>query len=206
MRDIDINIHFCRISSERGVQLIRQAKADGLKVTADVGVHHLHLTQIDIEDFNTNSKVVPPFRAERDKEALTLGVIDGTIDCVCSDHTPITEELKNLPFSDAEPGLMGLELLLPLTLKWGKENKVSLEKVLSLITSNPSNILGRELAKVTVGNNADICIFDEFEVWPVNASNLITQFRNSPFYGYELEGRVQQTIIDGSCVYSKEKN
>ena len=206
MRDIDINIHFCRISSERGVQLIRQAKADGLKVTADVGVHHLHLTQIDIEDFNTNSKVVPPFRAERDKEALTLGVIDGTIDCVCSDHTPITEELKNLPFSDAEPGLMGLELLLPLTLKWGKENKVSLEKVLSLITSNPSNILGRELAKVTVGNNADICIFDEFEVWPVNASNLITQFRNSPFYGYELEGRVQQTIVDGSCVYSKEKN
>ncbi len=206
IRSIDVNVHFCRVSTERGVQLIRQAKSDGLNVTADVGVHHLHLTQIDIDDFNTNSKSIPPFRTDRDREALSLGLIDGTIDCICSDHTPVAEELKNLPFADATPGLMGLELLLPLTLKWGKKNQVSLEKVLSLITHNPSNIIGKDLAEIAVGKTADICIFDESEIWPVNASSLITQFRNSPFYGYELEGRVQQTIIDGLCVYSKEKN
>tara|TARA_B100001094_G_scaffold169623_1_gene164062 strand:- start:787 stop:1371 length:585 start_codon:yes stop_codon:yes gene_type:complete len=193
------------VSSERGVQLIRQAKSEGLKVTADVGIHHLHLTQIDIEDFNTNSKVSPPLRTERDREALSLGLMDGTIDCICSDHTPIAEELKNLPFADAVGGMMGLELLLPLTLKWGKKNKVALEKVLSLITYNPSNIIGSDLAKIAVGNIADICIFDELEIWPVNTTNLVTQFRNSPFFGYELEGRVQQTIIDGLCVYNKEK-
>ena len=205
IRNIDINVHFCRVSSERGVQLIRQAKSEGLKVTADVGIHHLHLTQIDIEDFNTNSKVSPPLRTERDREALSLGLMDGTIDCICSDHTPIAEELKNLPFADAVGGMMGLELLLPLTLKWGKKNKVALEKVLSLITYNPSNIIGSDLAKIAVGNIADICIFDELEIWPVNTTNLVTQFRNSPFFGYELEGRVQQTIIDGLCVYNKEK-
>ena len=206
IRSIDVDVHFCRVSSERGVQLIRQAKSDGLKVTADVGVHHLHLTQIDIEDFNTNSKVSPPFRTQRDREALSLGLIDGTIDCICSDHTPINEELKNLPFAEATPGLMGLELLLPLTLKWGKTNKVALGKVLSLITHNPSNLIGMGPAKIAVGNTADICIFDELEIWQVNASNLLTQFRNTPFYGYELEGRVQQTIIDGLCVYNKEQN
>ena len=90
-------------------------------------------------------------------------------------------------------------------LKWGKKNKVALEKVLSLITYNPSNIIGSDLAKIAVGNIADICIFDELEIWPVNTTNLVTQFRNSPFFGYELEGRVQQTIIDGLCVYNKEK-
>jgi dihydroorotase len=206
MRNVDVRVHFCRVSSERGVQLIRQAKDDGLKVTADVGIHHLHLTHYDIGDFNANSKVIPPFRTERDKEALTIGLLDGTVDCICSDHTPVDEELKNLPFSDAEPGLMGLELLLPLAVKWGNENKIPIDKVLSLITLNPSKIIGENIAKIDVGSNADICIFDEFETWTVDSSNLITQAQNSPFYGYELQGKVQQTIVDGLCVYRKEKD
>lgn len=204
IRDLDICIHFCRVSSERGVQIIRKAKEDGLKVSADVGIHHLHLTHFDIGDFNSNSKSIPPFRSERDREALTDGLLDGTIDCICSDHTPIDTELKNLPFDDAEPGLMGLELLLPLTLKWGIENKVSLQKTLSFITSKSSKIIGIKNTELEVGNRADILIFDEHQSWTVNSTNLVTKALNSPFYGYEIQGRVQQTIVGGLCVYRAE--
>ncbi len=206
MRNIDVKVHFCRVSSERGVQLIRQAKDEGLKVTADVGVHHLHLTHLDIGDFDSNSKVIPPFRTERDRQALSQGLLDGTIDCICSDHTPVNQEAKNLPFADAEPGLMGLELLLPLTLKWGLENKIKLEKALSFITSEPARVVGLCGVGIEVGNNADICIFDELESWTVDSSNLVGQSQNSPFYGYEVQGRVQTTIVDGLCTFRKKED
>ncbi|OUW04466.1 MAG: dihydroorotase [Betaproteobacteria bacterium TMED156] len=204
VRLLDVKVHFCRVSSFRGVELIREAKREGLNVTADVSIHHLHLTHIDIESFNTNIKTFPPFRTERDKKALSEGLIDGTIDFICSDHISVEEEDKNLPFSQAEAGLMGVELLLPLTLKWARDNNINLQKALSFITTQPSKVLGLKQPGLKIGEVADICIFDEYESWCVDSKTLSTQTRNSPFYGYEVQGRVYATIIDGVCFYNKK--
>ena len=203
-RKLDVRIHFCRISSSRGVDLIRQAKSEGLRVTADVCVYHLHLTENDIGDFDTNFKVFPPFRSVRDRDALTKGLIDGTIDCICSDHLPVEDDAKNLPFTDAEAGLIGVEFLLPLTLKWAKENGVELKKALSFLTVKPLHLLGVNLDDIQVGNTANICIFDPTKTWIVNSSNLSTKAKNSPFFGYELEGRVFATIVNGVFTYQEK--
>jgi len=126
MRATGAQVHICRLSSAAGVDLVRQAKREGLAITADVAIHHLHLIDIDIADFDGNYRVLPPFRSQRDRDALRAGVLDGTIDVICSDHAPVDDDAKQLPFGEAEPGVTALELLLPLTLKWAQEAKLPL--------------------------------------------------------------------------------
>src|SRR2546426_11490834 len=124
-------VHFCRLSAAGGVEMMRAAKQEGLPVTCDVGIHHLHLCDRDLGYFDANCRLEPPLRSQRDRDALSRGLEEGTVDCVCSDHTPVDDDGKHRPFAEAEPGATGLELLLPLTLKWGEARKLPLAKSLA---------------------------------------------------------------------------
>ena len=131
-----------------------------MPVTCDVAVHHLHLCDVDIGWFDAQCRLVPPLRGTRDRAALRAGLADGTIDLVCSDHTPVDDDGKQLPFGEAEPGATGLELLLPLTLKWAAEDRIALSDALARITAAPAAILGVDAGHLAVGPPADVCVFD----------------------------------------------
>jgi dihydroorotase len=144
---------------------------------------------------------MPPFRSQRDRDALRRALADGTVDAVCSDHTPVDEDAKQLPFSEAEPGATALELLLPLTLKWALECEVALPTAIGRITSDAARVLGIDAGHLGTGAAADVCIFDPRKHWIVEGPQLKSQGKNTPYAGYELEGRVTCTIIDGQIVY-----
>lgn len=199
--DTGARVHIARVSSAEGLSLVRQAKAQGLPVSCDVGVHHVHLTELDIAYFDPNCHVVPPFRTERDRDALRSGLADGTIDAICSDHTPVDEDAKQLPFAEAETGATGLELLLPLTIKWAEESAMSLVSALDKITSAPARVLGIDAGHLSVGQVADVCAFDPEEYWKIDSSALKSQGKNSPFLGLEVKGKVRYTLVEGQVVY-----
>ncbi len=194
-------VHLCRLSSAAGVDLVRQAKASGLAITCDVGAHHLHLSEIDIGYFDSNCNLKPPLRSTRDRDALRAGVVDGTIDAICSDHAPVDDDAKQLPFAESEPGATGLELLLPLTLKWAMAEKLDLLRALATITSKAAWILGLEAGHLAVGQRADMCIFDADEAWNVDRATLKSLGKNTPFIGMEMIGKVHYTLVEGHVVY-----
>jgi len=195
------NIHFCRLSSADGVALVREAKKNGVSVTADVSAHHLHLTEHDIAYFNTHAHIKPPLRTSRDKDALRQGLVDGTIDAICSDHTPVDDDAKLLPFAEAEAGATGVELLLPLVLKWASEHQPSLLDAISKITIEPAKILGINSGHLSVGAHADITIFAPEETWQINPASLRSQGKNTPFLNTEALGRVRYTFLNGHITY-----
>ena len=194
-------VHLCRLSSAGGVELVRQAKASGLAITCDVGAHHLHLSEIDIGYFDSNCNLKPPLRSTRDRDALRAGVVDGTIDAICSDHAPVDDDAKQLPFAESEPGATGLELLLPLTLKWAVTEKLDLLRALATITSKAAWILGLEAGSLAIGERADVCIFDADEAWLVDRGALKSLGKNTPFIGMDMIGKVHYTLVDGHVVY-----
>ena len=194
-------VHFCRISSAAGVELIAAAKQEGLPVTCDVGVHHLHLCDRDLGYFDSNCNLKPPLRGLRDRDALRNALRDGTVDALCSDHTPVDDDAKQVPFGEAEPGATALELLLPLTLKWAEEMQLSLSVALACITSKPAQVLGLNAGHLAVGQAADIAIFDPEGAWKVERAALKSQGKNTPFIGLELIGRVTHTLVAGQIVY-----
>ena len=194
-------VHLCRVSSAEGTAMIRAARREGLPITCDVAVNHIHLSEMDIGYFDSNCHLVPPLRALSDREALRAGLRDGTIDAICSDHAPVDEDAKLLPFAEAEAGAVGLELLLPLTLKWATEMKIPLAAALAKITVEPARILGLDAGHLSTGALADVCIFDPDQYWTVEASELKSQGKNTPFLGTELQGRVKYTLVDGNIVH-----
>jgi len=194
-------LHVCRLSSADAVQLIRAAKSEGLPVSCDVGAHYVHLSDMDLGYFDSHCRLTPPLRSARDREALSAGLADGTIDCICSDHTPVDEDQKQLPFAEAEAGATGLELLLPLALKWGAQRNLPLAKTLARITSDPARILGVQSGRLTTGAPADVVVFDPQAPVRISAGMLRSQGKNTPFLGYELEGRVHYTLVAGKPVY-----
>ena len=200
-RETGARIHLCRLSSAEGVDMVRRAKADGLHVTCDVAVHHAHLSEMDIGYFDANCRVIPPFRSPRDREALRKALADGTVDALCSDHTPVDDDAKQLPFSEAEVGVTALELLLPLTLKWAGECDIPLSTAIARITSDPARVLGIDAGHLASGAVADVCIFDPQRYWKVEAAALRSQGKNTPYTGIEIQGRVTCTIIEGQVVY-----
>lgn len=195
-------VHLARLSVAESVALVAEAKARGAAVTCDVGVHHLHLCDRDLMDFDTNCHLVPPLRDPRDREALCRGVADGVIDAVCSDHAPVDDDAKLVPFAEAEPGATGLELLLPLTLQWGRTLKLTLPATLAAITHRPAEVLGIEAGRLVVGAPADLCLFDPDGAWQVTPPALASQGKNSPFLGLEVVGRVHHTLVGGEVVHS----
>ena len=201
MRDTGARVHLARLSSRLGVDLVRAAKAQGLPLTCDVGIHHLLLTDRDIGHFDSQFRFAPPLRSPADRDALSRGVIDGTIDVICSDHTPVDDDAKNVPFGEAEPGATGLELLLPLTLKWAEQAGVGIATALQKITAGPAGLLGLDAGKLAVGSPADLCIFDPAAFWALTPQTLRSQGKNSPYMRRELQARVTHTLVDGALVF-----
>lgn len=200
-RETGARLHICRLSAAESVDMIAAAKTQGLPVTCDIAANHLHLTEYDIGFFDANSHLHPPLRSQRDKDALRQGLADGTIDAVCSDHTPVDEDAKLLPFGEAEAGATGLELLLPLTLKWADEQGLSLSDAIAGITSKPAAILGLKSGHLGLQAAADVCIFDPAQYWKIEPRALKSQGKNTPFNGMELAGKVRYTVLDGNTVY-----
>jgi dihydroorotase len=194
-------VHVSHLSSAAGVALMRQAKAEGLPVTCDVTINHVHLTDVDIGYFNSQFRLDPPLRSQRDRDAIRAGLADGTIDAICSDHTPLDEDEKLLPFAEATPGATGLELLLSLTVKWAREANMPLSKALTRITNAPAGVLKLNAGRIAVGETADLCLFDPAAEWLVEPATLKSQGHNSPFIGYELPARVRATIVAGHIAY-----
>ncbi|MCX7659746.1 MAG: dihydroorotase [Caldimonas manganoxidans] len=208
VRATGARVHLCRLSSAAGLALVRAAKDEGLPITCDVSINHLHLTDVDIGYFNADMRLTPPLRQQRDRDAIRQGLADGTIDALVSDHTPVDDDQKTLPFGEAEPGATGLELLLSLALQWAEDSGAGLMRALAVLTSEPVRVLGEALGslasstgRLVEGGVADVCIFDPLARWQVRPEVLRSQGRHTPFNGYELPGRVRYTLVGGQLAY-----
>ncbi len=202
-------LHVCRLSSAAGVALLRQARAEGLQVSADVSINSLHLIDEDIGYYDSRARLNPPLRQPRDRTALRAGLADGTIDALVSDHTPVEADAKTLPFAEAEPGATGLELLLPLALQWAEAaDGPGLMRALAVLTEGPARVLGGALGtlqascgRLVEGGLADLCVFDPAARWRVTPQELRSQGKHTPFAGQELTGRVRCTLVGGHLAH-----
>lgn len=212
VRATGARVHLCRLSSAAGVALLKQAKAEQLPITADVSVQSLHLTDVDIGYFNADMRLNPPLRQGADRDALRAALADGTIDALVSDHNPVDDDAKNLPFAEAEPGASAVELLLSLALKWGQDCGLGLAPTLARVSSDPARVLGPSLGalassagRLVEGGVADVCLFDPEPTWPVTREALTSQGKHTPFHfaatGTALPGRVRATVLAGGLSY-----
>ena len=212
VRSTGARVHLCRLSSAAGVALLRAAKQEGLPVTADVSINSLHLTDMDIGFFNSAMRLNPPLRQGRDRDALRAALADGTLDALVSDHMPVDEDEKMLPFAEATPGATGLELLLSLALKWAEDDKQPLARALATVTAAPVRVLGPALGSLAAsagrlveGGVADVCVFDAQTRWAVRPEALLSQGKYTPFAadvsGFELPGRVRYTLVAGHIAH-----
>jgi dihydroorotase len=195
-------LHITRLSSAAGLELIDQARAEGMDVSCDVSINHVHLCDMDIGYFNANCHLEPPLRSQRDREALCRGLAEGRINALCSDHTPVDDDGKQAPFAESELGATGLELLLPLTLKWAGNAGLSLTEGLARITSDAAKIVGiTKAGHLSPGARADICVFDPDVHVAITRENLKSQGKNTPFLGMELPGKVRYTLVEGQVMF-----
>ena len=212
VRSTKARVHICRLSSAAGVALLRAAKAEGLPVTGDVSINSLHLTDVDIGYFDAAMRLTPPLRQGGDRDALRAALVDGTLDALVSDHNPVDEDMKNLPFGEAEPGATGLELLLSLALRWGADAGLPLSKTLARVTADPVRVLGDAIGslassagRLVEGGVADVCVFDPAAEWAVAPELLASQGKHTPFAfsssGMALPGRVRFTLVAGTFAY-----
>ncbi len=208
MRATGARVHVCRISSAAGVALVREAKAEGLAISCDVSIHNLHFTDADMGYFDTRARLTPPLRQQRDREALSAGLADGTIDVLVSDHTPVEGDAKALPFAQAEPGATALEMLLSAALKWSAQSQVDVVRALQVITSAPAQLLGARghgLGALTAGGPADVCIYQPDASWSVTPETLRSQSKHTPFAfdmsGSEMVGKVHATVVAGKVAF-----
>ncbi len=197
-----VRAHFGRISSAQGVEMIARAKNEQLPVTADVSAHLLHLTEQDISSFNSTCHVIPPLRTQRDKEALLNAVANNTIDAICSDHQPHDIDAKQAPFASTEAGISALETLLPLCLRICQQTSLKLNDVISKITHAPADILSINAGTLSMGANADVCIFDENEDWQLSSETTNSHGKNTPFLGWNFQGKVKYTLVNGAVLFS----
>ena len=213
VRATGARVHLCRMSSAAGLELVRAAKKEGLPVTCDVGVHHVHMTDADIGFFDSNARVTPPFRSQRDRDAIRACLFDGTIDAICSDHTPVDDDEKLLPFGEASPGATGLELLLSLALRWvddyaAQQHQAAgstspLARAIGKISHEAAQVAGLSAGTLSVGAAADVVVFDPAARWTVEAGALASQGKHTPFIGYELTGQVRATIVGGHVAFER---
>jgi dihydroorotase len=201
MEETGARVHVCRLSTHEAVGIVRAAKKARLPLTCDVSVHHLHLSDIDIGYFDTNCRLVPPLRTTRDRDALRAAVVDGTIDAICSDHAPVDDDAKQLPFAEAEPGATAVELLLPLAVKLAQEERQSIANIVRLLTTSPAGVMAIDAGHLGPGHVADACVFDPAAFWLVERNALKSQGKNTPFLNMEVPGKVRYTLVGGQVVH-----
>ncbi len=193
--------HLGPLSTARAVQMIGRAQYDGLPVSASVTAHHLHLTEVDISDFDCRAYLRPPLRTQRDREGLRRGLIRGVVGAICSDHQPHDVDAKLAPFAETEPGATAVETLLPLSLRLVEQGVMTLEKLIAALTWQPARILGIPAGTLSPGAAADVCIFDPERYWSVSPETLVSHGHNTPLMGWELKGKVTHTLLEGRLVY-----
>jgi dihydroorotase len=199
-----VRVHLCRLSTAAGIELARAARREGLPITADVSILHVHGVDADIGQFDSNWRLDPPLRTQQDRAAIRAALADGTIDAICSDHAPAALEEKLLPFGEARAGASGLETLLSLLLAWAQSEKVDLLRALDLVTRGPARVLGEDTGTLLPGRKADVVLFDPNERWTVNSEALLSSGKNTPYLGQELAGRVRATIVGGEIRFERE--
>ncbi len=197
-------VHFHALSAAGSVRQLREARSSRLDVSADVAAHQLHLTEMDIEDFDANCHVSPPLRTLADRDALRQAVADGTIPAICSDHQPHEQDAKEAPFPETAPGISGLETLLALTLRLVDEGVLPLREAIARITCGPADLLGLPQGRFEVGGGADVCIFDPQADWTMSRDAMQSEGHNSPFDGWDFSGPVTHTLFNGRLVYRRD--
>ena len=206
MRDIalaelaDAPVHIAHVSTEQSVHAIRDAKARGIKVTAETAPHYFALTERAVEKCGTHAKMNPPLRSERDRQAICAGLSDGTIDAIATDHAPHGVKDKDVAFDRAANGVIGLETSLPLSLELVRSNVLSMEQLVEKMALNPSRILGLDCG-IAEGKTADMTLVDPELEFVVVAENFHSKSRNTPFEGWNMKGRAKMTIVGGKTVY-----
>lgn len=194
-------VHFGQLSGKRSVIKIQQAKKYGLKVSADVAIHQLHLTENDMVPFDSAYHLLPPLRTEEDKQYLRQGLTNGSINSICSDHQPHDLDAKLGAFPETEPGISSLETILPLMLKLVEQQAITLKQGIASLSANPARVLHLASGALIPGYAADICIFDPEQTWQVNNLHWRSQGINTPFWGHTFKGRITHTIQAGKLIY-----
>lgn len=198
-------IHLQHISSASAVDFIRRAKARGVRVTAEATPHHIALTDTCLHGYDTNFKMNPPLRTEADRQALIEGLLDGTLDCIATDHAPHSPTEKDVEFDKAPFGITGLETSLSVSLSvLVGEKHCELPFLIDLMTARPAEVLKLGKGTLSEGVEADICLFDPEEIWIVHENGFFSRSKNSPWIGEELPGKVKKTFVDGQLVYDGE--
>ena len=198
----DGRYHVAHISSKRSVELVRQAKIEGLNVSAEAAPHHFALTEEEVLNFNSDAKMNPPLRTEQDRLAVIEGLRDGTIEAIATDHAPHHEDDKRCGLECAAFGIVGLETMLPVSLGLVHGDVCSMSDLIAKLTCNPARLLGLGAGTLTVGAAADVAIFDPDATWTLDRKKLFSKSKNTPWHGKEMVGRVTHTIMDGRLVYA----
>jgi len=199
-------LHVAHISSKNSVDLVRQAKSRGLSVTCEVAPHHFTLTDEAVRGYDTNTKMSPPLRAIDDVEAIKEGLRDGTIDIIATDHAPHDIADKQVEYQNACFGIVGLETALPLSLKLVDEKILSMGDVIKKLTSTPADIFNLKAGSLSLGNEADILIFNPNLEYSIDISKFHSKSKNSPFDGWKVKGKVIHTLVKGKTAYSANEN
>ena len=196
------HIHMQHVSSALSVEILRRAKADGVRVTAEATPHHIALTDQSLLEYDTNFKMNPPLRTEADRRAIIAGLKDGTLDCIATDHAPHKDFEKDREFDYAPNGILGLETALPVVLEvLVRQNRFRLAHAIDLMTRKPARLLNLPAGTLTLGAAADVCLFDPDEAWTYEAKSGNSKSSNSPWDGRKMRGRVKATIVDGRFVF-----
>lgn len=203
-RETRARIHCQHISSAYTIDILRWAKGQGIPITAEVSPHHLSLTENDVDGFNSNAKMNPPLRSERDRLALIDGLLDGTLDCICTDHAPHSKHEKEVEFAYAPNGVIGLETSLAVSLEiLYHSGKASLSQVINWLSKRPAQICDQSLGDLSLGSGGDITVFDPDATWTVDPSKFQSKSSNCPWNGRTLRGVIDTTIYQGRVVFSK---
>ncbi|MCA9770785.1 MAG: dihydroorotase [Myxococcales bacterium] len=198
------HVHFAHISSAGAVRRIRDAKAQGLRVTCEVTPHHLMLTEEAVRSYDPNTKMNPPLRSDRDRDALRAGLADGTIDCIATDHAPHSAAEKEVEFVRAAVGVIGLETSLPLCLGLVRAGLLTLDELIRRMSTTPSEVARLGRGTLAEGTPADVVVFDPDEAYKLDPRRGYSKSRNTPFGGWEVQGRVHWTIVEGRVVYTPD--
>ncbi len=197
------HLHVQHVSTARALEAIRAAKREGLHVSCEAAPHHFTLTEEAVAGYDTNAKMNPPLRATMDREAVIAGLLDGTVDCIATDHAPHARHEKEVEFDRAPNGITGLETSLGLAMRvLGREHGATMAQIVTLMSTHPAALLRRsDLGTLQVGRAADAVIFEPGTEWAFSAQESVSRSKNTPFDGAAMQGRVRATIVDGVVVY-----